>query len=693
MKFRCLINAVVVAIVLFAAIGVRADDPITLDSLLDEMTDRAALARLPEPAYTCAQASSYDQHSVAEDEDGWFANNDRSYFVGPETINGREEWIMMDVEGPGVIVRWWVTSGQYLGTIRIYLDGSDEPAVEARVDELVGGEYLCGAPLSEESARGRNLFLPIPYAESCKVTFDRPNFQQSANGGDLLYYQINYRTYEEGTEVESFTMESLTATKEKTDVLQETLLKPGETIYSEDSHGTTIFHDDGTNLFSGTSYEIQESVGFGMRFPDKGGAISKLSLQLEAEDLVQALRSTIIRITFDNEQCVWCPIGEFFGSGVGVNPFKDWWREVNAEGVMTCYWVMPFKDKFEISFLNVDNSHSVKVIVKTIKLVPWDWDDRSMHFRTNWRQEREVETADGGGLALDWNYLIAQGQGVFVGDTLSVLNRHPAWWGEGDEKIYVDGETFPSHFGTGTEDYYGYAWCTPAFFESPFHAQPRAEGPRNYGHTTNSRVRLLDAIPFNESFRFDMEVWHWKATTIDYSVATHWYARPGATANHAPAPEEAAAPVMYDSPLFDALPGWKVDGRPSGSVEIQDLSQFRGGTWDNNDQLWWTGAKPGDRLTLLVETGFDGVNAYSVIVELTKAIDYGIVQFYLDGEKIGEPIDLYNDGVIPSGPIELGIARLDDKEHKLTVEIIGKNESAIPSYMFGLDRHEFDPID
>ena len=674
MKIRCLISAVVVAFVLLTVIGVQADEPVTFDSLLDEMTDRAALARLPEPAYTCAQASSYDQHSVAEGEDGWFANNDRSYFVGPETINGREEWIMMDVEGPGAIVRWWVTSGQYLGTIRIYLDGADEPAVEARVDELVGGEQLCGAPLSEESARGRNLFLPIPYAASCKVTFDRPNFQQSGNGGDLLYYQINYRTYEQGTEVESFTMEDLSLASDKIDDLQIALVEKEEL-----NHFLVP-----TILADGTGPHVS------MTGP---AAIHKLAIRLEADDVAQATRSTIIQISFDGEECVWCPVGEFFGSGVGINPFEDWWRQVDEDGLMTCYWVMPFEKECEISFLNVDESQEVYVVLREYDVEPWDWDDRSMHFRTNWRQEREVETADGGGLALDWNYITAEGQGVFVGDTLSVLNRNPAWWGEGDEKIYVDGETFPSHFGTGTEDYYGYAWCTPAFFESPFHAQPRAEGPRNYGHTTNSRVRLLDAIPFNESFRFDMEVWHWTATKIDYSVATHWYARPGATANHDPAPEEAAVPVVYDSPFYNALPGWKVDGRPSGTVEIQGLSQFKGGTWENDDHLWWTGANPGDRLTLLVETGVDAVSAYSVIVELTKAIDYGIVQFYLDGEKIGDSIDLYNGDVIPTGPIELGIAQLDGKEHKLTVEIVGKNESAIPSYMFGLDRYEFAPID
>ena len=48
------------------------------------------------------------------------------------------------------------------------------------------------------------------------------------------------------------------------------------------------------------------------------------------------------------------------------------------------------------------------------------------------------------------------------------------WATKGDEKVYVDGETFPSHFGTGTEDYYGYAWGRyEPWINHPFVAQPK----------------------------------------------------------------------------------------------------------------------------------------------------------------------------------------------------------------------------
>ena len=84
---------------------------------------------------------------------------------------------------------------------------------------------------------------------------------------------------------------------------------------------------------------------------------------------------------------------------------------------------------------------------------------------------------------------------------------------------------------------------------------------------------------------------------------------------------------------------------------------------------------------------------YEVSVALTKARDYGIVQFYLDGKKVGEPIDLYNPDVIPAEPIVLGTHHLTAGEHKLTVEIVGANPKAVKSYMFGLDEILFKPVE
>jgi hypothetical protein len=77
--------------------------------------------------------------------------------------------------------------------------------------------------------------------------------------------------------------------------------------------------------------------------------------------------------------------------------------------------------------------------------------------------------------------------------------------------------------------------------------------------------------------------------------------------------------------------------------------------------------------------------AYRLVLQLTKAPDYGIVQLSLDGQKLGEPIDLYHPDVVPSGALALGTRDLKAGEHELTVEIVGANPKAVKAYMFGLD--------
>ena len=83
---------------------------------------------------------------------------------------------------------------------------------------------------------------------------------------------------------------------------------------------------------------------------------------------------------------------------------------------------------------------------------------------------------------------------------------------------------------------------------------------------------------------------------------------------------------------------------------------------------------------------------YRLGMQLTKAPDYGIVQLYLDGKKLGEPIDLYRKAVRPTGVLAMGAHELTAGEHKLTVEIVGANEKAVKTYMFGLDYVKLDPL-
>ena len=151
-----------------------------------------------------------------------------------------------------------------------------------------------------------------------------------------------------------------------------------------------------------------------------------------------------------------------------------------------------------------------------------------MHFHANWRSGLTP------GKEADWNYIEIQGQGTYIADTLSVHNPSKTWYGEGDERIYIDGESFPSHLGTGTEDYYGYAWGMANVWSSSFISAPSRDsrGKADWsGYQTASRERMLDAIPFSTSLKFDMEVGCWFPVQATYSVAVMWYGRPGATSS------------------------------------------------------------------------------------------------------------------------------------------------------------------
>jgi hypothetical protein len=314
-----------------------------------------------------------------------------------------------------------------------------------------------------------------------------------------------------------------------------------------------------------------------------------------------------------------------------------------------------------------------------------------MYFHAGFRQERDLPTRP----RRDFNFLLADGPGIYVGDTVAVANPTPTWWGEGDEKVFVDGELFPSHIGTGSEDYFGYAWCCPEVFSAPFHAQPRADGPDNFGHVTNTRVRSLDAIPFKERLQFDMEIWHWQDTRLSYAATTYWYARPGAKpfGPAAAAQMDTAVPQLprilrlagaFEGESLKILARSRED-LPAGA---QTLIGSYEGDWSGGRHLWIQARARGEwvDLELPAPAGSPGpAQPVSLLVWLTRAPDYGIVQFHIDGKPVGGPIDLYSDKVSPTGPITLG-SFVADGPSVLRVDLVGANEKSTGArYFAGLD--------
>ncbi len=636
---------------------------VTSQSLLEEMTDYDAVARLPEPAYTCQQASSYDRATrTPDDPKGWFANNDQNQYIRIETNQNRIEKVMMDADGPGAIVRFWITThAAKKGNIRIYLDGADTPTISVPGFDFANNNAIpAGTPLltlhpgaTPEGRGGNTLYLPIPYAKHCKVTWE-----EGEPGPKIppRYYQINYRTYAPNTKVETFQSGG------HYDQVNRLLANPPAF-----SGGREIALDK--TILPGESAALE--------LPDGPSAVRLLELHTDAA----SLRNLVLSAEFDTERTIWCPVGDFFGCGPDVRVLDSWYRTVTKDGAMSCRWVMPYQKNGRLTLHNVGTT---PVKAKFIARVgDWKWDNHSLHFHANWRHQDPIPTRP----MSDWNYLVATGQGRYVGDQLIVFNPVKNWWGEGDEKIYVDDEPFPSHIGTGTEDYYNYSWSHTGLFQTPFANQVRCDGPGNRGYSIVNRTRSLDSIPFTRSLRFDMEVWHWTDCKVGYAATTFWYARPGAICNRPPQPDEAARPLHEPPPMFriaGAIECEKmqiVAKTPDVPAETQTMSLAQG-EWSDGSQLWVRGKRVRD----FIELRIPATEKRRLTLYATKSWDYGILRFSVNGQPVGKDYDAWAEKPVASGPIDLGVFDPKDGAFILRVEVVGANPKSKNSQsFFGLD--------
>jgi hypothetical protein len=153
-------------------------------------------------------------------------------------------------------------------------------------------------------------------------------------------------------------------------------------------------------------------------------------------------------------------------------------------------------------------------------------------------------------------------------------------------------------------------------------------------------------------------------------------------------------PLRGPRPEFDAATGkvagalegesLKVVSTTRGSTGGQEMGGFPKDRWSGKNQLWWTGGQVGDKLVLEFAVGEAG--RFDIQAVMTKARDYGIVQLSIDGQPLGEAIDLFNTpDVVTTGLISLGSTELKAGNHQLTIEIKGKHPEAAPGFMFGLD--------
>ena len=429
--------------------------------------------------------------------------------------DGSKRYVLLDAQGPGAVVRIW--SATPAGTLRIYLDGDSHPAVEAPFEGLLRGEVApFVAPLAHVTARGYNLYFPIPYRSRCLVTVDSIVSLDPFSGRPTakLYYQIGYRTYPATAAARVRPYDAAEVTRALGTLGRvAAVLRDGPPAVAP-RPGRAFVEIPAATISAGHPATTVIAAPPGRR-PDHRAAPGhrrtkpRAARRDDADDRVRRRRDRS-------------------GAAGGVLRHRrrverlrvaadDRRRRRHAE--------LAVRHAFRQARRRHDRQPGPGLTASGRAVVdarPFGPD--ALLFHAGWRPRAVLATRP----FSDWHVGTLDGTGHQVGTMLDVENPPGvAWWGEGDEKISVDAEPFPSLFGTGTEDYFGYAWSTPEPFAHAYHAQTRAPGQGFGGFFSMNRFHVLDPIPFARSLRFDLEIWHWTDTAIAADALLYWYARPG----------------------------------------------------------------------------------------------------------------------------------------------------------------------
>ncbi|UCD76191.1 MAG: DUF2961 domain-containing protein [Phycisphaerales bacterium] len=686
-----------------ALAGTAGAETVTTGSLAREMVDLHRLAQFPSPAFETVQFSSYDHRATVPGGPDWFANSDG--FGGEPTPNfqavvrepdasGVGEYLICDVEGPGAIVRCWTAA--IAGSIRMYLDGADEPVFEGTADDFLRRPFNTYAPnvgvdpvIFDNTFNQRNAtYCPMPFAKRCRIVW-------IGRIPDIHFYEVQVRLYESDAKVVTFQPEDLREYEPELRQVARILDRPSRYW---DYHGEEEDAEPITaTIPAGESHEV-------LALENGPAAIERLMLKVDAKNLDLALRQTIMHITCDDfpHGQVQSPIGDFFGAAPGINPFDSVPFTVETDGTMTCRFVMPYKKNLRIRLEN-KGDQPVAVIGSAL-LIPYEWnDDDSMYFRALWRVDHDL-VADPRAVQ-DLPFLIANGKGRYVGTTSLMLNPTdvptPAggWWGEGDEKIFVDDDTFPGTFGTGSEDYYNYAWSAPDIWGYAYCGQPRNDGPGNRGFVTNMRWHIVDSLPFKQRIAFYMELYSHKQTPgFSYARLAYHYVMPGVYDDHIPITGEDVRPLEL-APNWQPLAWWGA----ANSVFIEpeaalmegaartEYEYVEGNLYSSGRLFVWKPAMTGETLSFLVT--IEEAGKYSADLCMAKTPDSGRfrAEFALDAVpregRAPDPIDLFADGRTVLRRIQGRQVELEPGKYVLTLTAVGEPGKEIGIDFIWLKKH------
>lgn len=397
-------------------------------------------------------------------------------------------------------------------------------------------------------------------------------------------------------------------------------------------------------------------------------------------------QDTLLRIYWDGKEKpgVEAPVGDFFANAFGKR------SEVTSLPVVVedadsynCFWHMPFRKSARIEIVN-QGEKPVNLLYYNVDWVKKPVAKDTPYFYAQYRQEYPVKSGQ------DYVVLDTRGKGHFVGTVLSVRTRSPSWFGEGDEKIYIDGEEKPSIWGTGTEDYFLSAWglkrtSTP-YFGVPYFDQWGIVG----GHTSAYRWHINDPIVFQKGVKVTFEHWgwispdenkdyksmSWNEREDDYSSVAFWYqtGEPTFTAR-APSGKERKLPNL-ERVISYARDYNAASYHGAGNVTRQQLGFYEGA------QLLYM---PREQENAWLEVPFEVTKKepLRLLLNATKSYDFGRYQPYLNGVKLGGPVDFYNADVT-NQEVHLLDFWPEPGKYTLRLECVGKNPAS-SGYYLGLE--------
>jgi len=294
------------------------------------------------------------------------------------------------------------------------------------------------------------------------------------------------------------------------------------------------------------------------------GVVTHLWFTINSEDHMH-LKNLVLRAWWDGESTpsVEVPIGDFFGLGLGEYfTYQSALVAVAPIKALNAYFKMPFASGARLTVTNEGtirtNDLYFAVDYVTVAELPANLGRFHAQYRQaapdkgwtdNWTNEYSPEINGKKNLTGEGNYVFleATGKGHFVGVTHAVEQNQDQWFGEGDDMIFIDGDTAPTINGTGTEDYYNGAWDfgMQAFGYMHNGAPYMVDPERIGGRYCLYRWHTESPITFEKSIRVTIEHGHANHRADNFYSTAYWYqTEPHAAFPALPAPA-ARAPRIF----------------------------------------------------------------------------------------------------------------------------------------------------